>query len=1036
MTKQTKARATLKTAVVEVLEEKEAELPTDQKQRLATEVFNLSLKALSEEIKASNMPALLPSSKDAKLRRTSTSSRRSLSRTASTSSHPLQVLSPNRIPPSPAGSAFKRSPSISLNLKRSPSSTIVVLQRRTSVAECACVALSALRALKAQKGKSGANPDLQLEHGLCALVGKLLQLGLTELAIKQLRALRMRLDDLLTGKEIKTSTKAETKAVPKKSGENKGQISLADLLRFDNAQPSGGLLCLMISFQSHVLRMMAADKRISVLGEAVGYLKPSNPNSPSGLILRSLSEKAQSTDKVAQQLQSLAQTMWAMGSPSSNSRTDSASTEKARLKATIMFRLQVVSFELRVLWWSIAGHCPDVELELWTPFSRCLSAFTRQAVPPSKDDYSVASDCLSSLQALDSSTKGDSKPYQTVLKSLAQLARQTGHQSEAVTFLTQSAFTSNSKNALGVVWCTNHCQIASLLLEKKSRGSALEGLTNIQNATQGLRGDLRASSTDLDGLFFEAAKLNRLTMLYISGRVKLSEGEATESPEWNELQTSLGEFAQTFSPFLLRYLGEPPQDMEGKSFSQYVKRMSRTRNNALSTIEAAVAMSRSSIVDGTPSWELAESILTNYTTIADHLETTVYEDNADTPAISRSKHSPHVNLSNVYWARYLHDKQAGCEARQLWKSLRRAVNLLRDRPMADKIDGFATVKLERLAQTYVDLHRTIEAKETFEEAIRCHLGAGVLQRLTLKANTASFQSICTDVEDQTGAFRRVLAAFIGFVSGHNQGQSSSHFFDDSALPRGERGLLLEIQLMIIAELAKGKGVQQPDSLNGLVRTLLTVYDCSTYPLRRLRVILRLLRFSSSGAATLDSSILSSLQAEIAGNSIDDVGLSNDTGLQRYATYLEGARTVCAFFHWGQTQPEVLDKAVSIWSTLLEGDKPEIELCVENTEDMAKQLEIVVDYFDMQGLWLSKLRALDLLSNLYEIKRMDDASPQTKALSRLGLQYSRLGYSGKAGSLLAKAQVCLEKSQVSLLDKLTWHFSYAEYLLDIGNTERW
>jgi separase len=50
---------------------------------------------------------------------------------------------------------------------------------------------------------------------------------------------------------------------------------------------------------------------------------------------------------------------------------------------------------------------------------------------------------------------------------------------------------------------------------------------------------------------------------------------------------------------------------------------------------------------------------------------------------------------------------------------------------------------------------------------------------------------------------------------------------------------------------------------------------------------------------------------------------------------------------------------------------------------------------------------------------------------------RLGYSGRAGIALAKAQAWLKKSpeDVTTATNLEWHLAYTEYLVGIGNLDK-
>jgi len=56
---------------------------------------------------------------------------------------------------------------------------------------------------------------------------------------------------------------------------------------------------------------------------------------------------------------------------------------------------------------------------------------------------------------------------------------------------------------------------------------------------------------------------------------------------------------------------------------------------------------------------------------------------------------------------------------------------------------------------------------------------------------------------------------------------------------------------------------------------------------------------------------------------------------------------------------------------------------------------------------------------------------------MGLQYLRLGYSGKAGMSLGRAQAWLKKlgDDITTAIKLEWHLAYTEYLVGIGNLDQ-
>ncbi|KAF1958587.1 hypothetical protein CC80DRAFT_490435 [Byssothecium circinans] len=70
--------------------------------------------------------------------------------------------------------------------------------------------------------------------------------------------------------------------------------------------------------------------------------------------------------------------------------------------------------------------------------------------------------------------------------------------------------------------------------------------------------------------------------------------------------------------------------------------------------------------------------------------------------------------------------------------------------------------------------------------------------------------------------------------------------------------------------------------------------------------------------------------------------------------------------------------------------------------------------------------------MFELQGSPDASELASTLCTLGLQFLRLGYSGKAGLAFAKAEMMITGKTTSTEAKLKWHLAYAEYLLTIGN----
>ncbi|CEL04229.1 hypothetical protein ASPCAL05360 [Aspergillus calidoustus] len=312
-TKTARSRTNTKTAVQDPGPPDGAQLSAQEKLVLATEVFNMTLKTLSDAVNVGTAPSPRESTP---VKRTTKSAR---SKTA-------QAVE-NRVSEADKGVS--------------------------AVAECARLSLSCLRTLKTEQGGQGDGmPNLQLEQGACVLAGRLLSLGLNDLAYKELRGLKRRIQQHIDG--LSTSRK---KAGKDTREEDEQKERMSDLLTFSNIPSVRSLLGLLVSFQSSALRLIAAEKRPATVQKLVSALQLADDSSPANVILAAIDSGALSKDKGAIQLQLLSSTVSSLSYASQTS----SSGGKDRLKPSTVLALQLLSLEIRCMSWKISGHICDDE---------------------------------------------------------------------------------------------------------------------------------------------------------------------------------------------------------------------------------------------------------------------------------------------------------------------------------------------------------------------------------------------------------------------------------------------------------------------------------------------------------------------------------------------------------------------------------------------------------------------------------------------------------------------------------------------------
>jgi separase len=135
--------------------------------------------------------------------------------------------------------------------------------------------------------------------------------------------------------------------------------------------------------------------------------------------------------------------------------------------------------------------------------------------------------------------------------------------------------------------------------------------------------------------------------------------------------------------------------------------------------------------------------------------------------------------------------------------------------------------------------------------------------------------------------------------------------------------------------------------------------------------------------------------------------------------------------------ESFSQALAIWSrwsdkaiadTTKETDKEEMKqvaMILGIPPPFAANPELLRDFFEFKSLFLLRVQCLHLLLKLqlYVSNRLDTIIP---LYASLAVQYLRLGYTGKAGTLFAQGLKQMKDSQPSTSTQLQWHLHYAEY----------
>jgi separase len=792
-------------------------------------------------------------------------------------------------------------------------------------------------------------------------------------------------------------------------------------------------ISLIVSHQTYTLRMIARVRRPRLVEETWGCLKLSNPSSPANLLWL-IAKSSNGDPKTIRQLESLAQAVLALCPSISRSEDPSGDQNQLQPPPDVVLSLQHLAFKIRQRWWALADHQGNKEKELIEPFSKCMAAFARRSQLSAVKKYRVAellfTDLMGSSNDLANILQGESSGSVTLaIKTLVSLAESADLPEEALRWLgTQGSPSDSIKSAAGAA--TQVIQEATLFLDaflKDPEKSSPD--VSITRTLEILRGDLGGSSSELDSLFLQVNRLRR------SAAKALSMG-AQSASAIPALRYQAVRVISSSVHLTARYLGSSgTADMDSQTQARHAQRVLLVTPYVKSIIDSACLCSKIPIEhEPEEHWTNMETLLHDCRSILRHYG----EDSGSGQPLPPELQQSFVKLSNAYWAVHLQLKAINASSKSVTRAMRRSVELIQTRPRAEQQSGLLVMKLERLAEALETEGRIQSSQDALEQCVQALISIGTLQDAVELAKTRPLQQVweSTDVIITLG---RVLKAYHrSFLKASVNSAPELAFYDSEELSVAGRGLLLEWQLALYLKVLS-KNRAWDSNLNQSLRTmsdrLQVLYSMDQFPIRRRRVQILLLQLSQNHPDILPHS-MRQVDADIAPSS--SIGGTEDQGLQKYESHLKALWKLKSCMQDSTLDAGVVQECCSVWQPMLDSASSWKELSghVDDIELWLAELKTTSDYLAATGEEYTCVILLHQLAKALELDDNTDPSRVIGTMCALGLLLLRLGYSGKAGLALAKADPLVSNQNVSTDAKLQWHLSYAEYLVHIGNTSKW
>ncbi|KAH0612981.1 uncharacterized protein H6S33_009361 [Morchella sextelata] len=982
-----------------------------EKQKLAIEVINICLKALTDAAKKDAPPPSAPEI-SAPARKTG--------KLVSTNSKPLQSRSANRN-----------------DTKSDPIANL---------ASCCALSISYLNSIQ-HTSSLPEMPPLQVETAQNSLLLKLIQLGMFEMALKEARSLKRKLTEHMqngSAEEKQTNGVQIVSAKSKHSGKEGGATkpekeSFSKMLEFKDVTASVPAFPLVISCQLGMLRCLAGLKR----PELIEAIIPSLSAQYNPLSLIKVYSKS-SPSKALTHLNVLIHTLLSI-TPSTAVSSDSDATNiKLFCSPKTALELQTLATQCGVLRKRLQSNNTGIiekdTAEQWESWRKYLTAFVRrsQEQRTKPDRYKFIQQTSNTVrQILHGSNSSKSLPLE-VIKTLATVSFDAGLLKESMNcteelLMELEAMNNESDSALKVI---SNVRLATIELKLSTIGKdgelildneIVEGLKErVEIAVEGLASIRNGRKADLELLLNEVALLRRGGVSLLASLLKDetdSEERVEETVDDKEARWTLRILCDSIARGVIRFCG--------KYLTMVISDEERAKATKIvtSTIDTAISTSwRGFIISSPDAWEAVEDLVKESLTIIRSLP----ENDIDHATF-------YEKFSTTYWQIHLLYRKAGMDKPSIL-ALRRSLMILERRPSGELVQTNAALKWERLGSLFLLAGDYRRAEDALLSAVNVFFETGTLEEIGQSAMKGELPGNAFDLPTKEATVDRVLAGLVKCANKKKDGVASSLRFDYAGISKTARGAMLEWSM----RLAIGTTGSDGTVAQILAERLLDLYSFEEMPLRRARVISKLLELAVDHADLINKEEAKSLGEETFewAEGPAAVASTEDKHLLRYKDdIIAGCLVSLSFLRWqdGEVEPELVKNALELWNRLV-NECITWDAVVEKMEDInqvMKKLEMVAEFFEMKGEVELKICALKVLVSFRGIEDKANYDSLVQLQSLLGIQYLRLGYSGRAGMALVKAQALISKalSGLSSTTVLQFHLAYTEYLVNIGNLEK-
>ncbi|KAF3937250.1 Separin [Dactylella cylindrospora] len=846
-----------------------------------------------------------------------------------------------------------------------------------SVIDCGRHSISYLNS----KADCGLRPGTR-ESAHLNFVNRLLQAGKLDICGEELMSLKARISS------VKVDEKKRT---------------LVSIFSWNLVPEEQEVLGLAINVQTAGLRLLAAKSDIQILQKIPRLLE--QPRSIYEMISRL---QKLSPVKAAKHFDTLATALYACASALANTKDNDPSR---RASSRVVIELKFSSITCRLQSIEAQGSTPSTSQlgELWALVSHSITGLRSYFSSESaKQDFQTMianlRSIFSKLLCREFPLDGFEPKLLASSVAIATVSEEAQAWDEAIGFLKNVEERLNPKQHQGIV---SSCRVrtATSVLKASAAAYTMDNSTELlQRGLEVIKQPLSGSREKLQGLFNDIMQLRRASSSCLNSK------HASDSIAWLCVEICFAVIGFSRRCALAGIL-----DLQASS---------KERAMIVSSVDHFLVSSRK-IPRGdsiTAWWELEDQRLQEILALAQ-----ILEDNNEATEVEGQPASQKQSLFEKVSVFYQQHSITLRKENQTDKSIhafKRSISCLESRSVEDASSGNLAVKQEKLGTLYLESGDVTKAIESFEAALRAHASTGDFGRLTSRFGETQLETFLNNEEKAIG---RCLNQYIKCCI---DSRSQFEFWSSKDLSEDENctTLLFQIQSALNCGSSKGSQVALPH-LYQLLSTSISI------PIENQARVAMLLVSMISDIREKELPKALNLVLEVRNTVLESVKKQACSDAHAATIYRCGmlCLSIClSNLADNSNHVDNLIDGLNCWEDLLQlcPSIRQLQECDSNIELMVEKLNLLVDFLDMKGYSMARKQSLELLVKLYKILDYP-VDLVLKCKITLGVQYLRLGFSGKCGTILSEADHWIQKGDVSTSTKLEWNLAYAEYLISIG-----